>query len=198
MTTAEIIAEFTTLVNVEQEYTLGELKSILSDVYKVKTGKKVAPNKVAKKAEKEPSDDEDVPKKRGRPAKAPKLDANGDVKKKREPSLYNIFIKERRAHYKLTDPELSSKECMLRAAAEWTAKKEAEKEPSDDDATDETTNEMKKEDEEAKKEDEKKTKKVKEVKVKEVKEKKEKKGKKEEVKEYEVKEDEEEKINGEE
>ena len=176
MTTAEIIAEFTTLVNVEQEYTLGELKSILSDVYKVKTGKKVAPNKVAKKAEKEPSDDEDVPKKRGRPAKAPKLDANGDVKKKREPSLYNIFIKERRAHYKLTDPELSSKECMLRAAAEWTAKKEAEKEPSDDetkDANDEVVNEEK----DGEEKEEKKTKKAKEVK-----EKKEKKVKKEEAK----------------
>jgi len=137
MTTAEIITEFTTLVNVEQEYMLGELKSILSDVYKVKTGKKVAPKKVAKKDDKEPSDEDDVPKKRGRPAKAPKLDANGEVKKKREPSLYNIFIKERRAQYKLTDPDLSSKECMLRAAAEWSAKKEAEKQHSDDDAVEE-------------------------------------------------------------
>ena len=134
MTTAEIIAEFTTIVNVEQEYTLSELKNILADVYKVKTGKKVVAKKAVKKAEKEPSDDEDAPKKRGRPAKAPKLDANGEVKKKREPSLYNIFIKERRAHYKLTEPDLSSKECMLRAAAEWTAKKEAEKEPSDNES----------------------------------------------------------------
>jgi len=183
MTTAEIIAEFTTLVNVEQEYTLGELKSILSDVYKVKTGKKVAPKKVAKKAEKEPSDDEDVPKKRGRPAKAPKLDANGEVKKKREPSLYNIFIKERRAHYKITDPELPSKECMLRAAAEWTAKKEAEKHQSDDEtkdvkvqetdeAKDEKKDEAKDEEKDEAKEEEKEEKK--EAK----KEKKEKKGKK--------------------
>ena len=174
MTTAEIITEFTTLVNVEQEYTLGELKSILSDVYKVKTGKKVAPKKVAKKAEKEPSDDEDVPKKRGRPAKAPKLDANGEVKKKREPSLYNIFIKERRAQYKLTDPDLSSKECMLRAAAEWTAKKEAEKQQSDDetkDVKDQETDEEKDEEKDEAKEEEEEAKKEKKEAKKEKKEK---------------------------
>ena len=123
MTTAEIIAEFTDLVNVEQEYTLSELKSILSDIYKVKNGKKVVAKKTAKKDQVVPSDDEEKPKKKGRPAKTPKLDANGDVKKKREPSAYNIFIKEKYAEYKKTDPELSTKEIMLKAAADWSEKK---------------------------------------------------------------------------
>ena len=123
MTTAEIIAEFTELVNVDQEYTLSELKSILSDIYKVKNGKKVVAKKTAKKDQVVPSDDEEKPKKKGRPAKTPKLDANGDVKKKREPSAYNIFIKEKYAEYKKTDPELSTKEIMLKAAADWSQKK---------------------------------------------------------------------------
>ena len=123
MTTAQIIAEFTELVNVEQEYTLSELKSILSDIYKVKNGKKVVAKKTAKKDQVVPSDDEEKPKKKGRPAKTPKLDANGDVKKKREPSAYNIFIKEKYAEYKKSDPELSTKEIMLKAAADWSEKK---------------------------------------------------------------------------
>lgn len=127
MTTTEIIAEFTTLVNTDQEYTLSELKSILSDVYKVKTGKKVAAKKTVKKTDGVPSDEEEIPKKRGRPAKAPKLDANGDVKKKREPSAYNIFIKEKYAEYKQTNPEMTTKDIMLKAATEWSAKKETGK-----------------------------------------------------------------------
>ena len=127
MTTTEIIAEFTTLVNTDQEYTLSELKSILSDVYKVKTGKKVVAKKTVKKTDGVPSDEEEIPKKRGRPAKAPKLDVNGEVKKKREPSAYNIFIKEKYAEYKLTNPEMTTKEIMLKAASEWSAKKEADK-----------------------------------------------------------------------
>lgn len=122
-TTAEIIAEFTELVNVEQEYTLSELKSILSDIYKVKNGKKVVAKKTAKKEQVIPSDDEEKPKKKGRPAKTPKLDANGEAKKKREPSAYNIFIKEKYAEYKKSDPELSTKEIMLKAAADWSEKK---------------------------------------------------------------------------
>ena len=49
MTTAKIIAEFTDLVNVEQEYTLSELKSILSDIYNIKNGKKVVAKKLLAK-----------------------------------------------------------------------------------------------------------------------------------------------------
>ena len=127
MTTVEIITEFTELINVEQEYTLSELKSMLSDIYKTKTGKKVAAKKIAKKADAVPSDEDEKPKKKGRPAKAPKLDANGDVKKKREPSAYNIFIKEKYAEFKQSNPEMTTKEIMLQAAADWSAKKEADK-----------------------------------------------------------------------
>ena len=129
MTTAEIVAEFNTLVITAQDYTLAELKTILSDVYKTKTGKKVTPKKAGKKVEKidipsdAPSDEEEKPKKKGRPAKEPKLNANGEEKKKREPSAYNIFIKEQYAELKLSHPEMSAKEIMLAAAAAWTAKK---------------------------------------------------------------------------
>ena len=128
MTTIEIIEEFNTLINKDQDYTLAEMKTILSDVYKTKNGKKVA-KKAPKKADAEkadPSDDDDneKPKKRGRPAKTPKLNAKGEEKKKREPSAYNIFIKEKYAEYKATNPEMTAKEVMLAAAAAWTASKQ--------------------------------------------------------------------------
>ena len=107
------------------------MKTILSDVYKTKNGKKVvkkAPKKaVVEKADAENEDpsDDDKPKKKGRPAKTPKLNAKGEEKKKREPSAYNIFIKEKYAEYKLSNPEMTAKEVMLAAAAAWTASKQA-------------------------------------------------------------------------
>ena len=70
MTTTEIIAEFNSNINMDQDYTLVELKRILSNAYKEKITQ-------AK---------EENPKKRGRPAKEPKLNTKGEEKKKREPS----------------------------------------------------------------------------------------------------------------
>ena len=122
MTTAEIIAEFNTIIITAQDYTLAEMKSILSDVYKTKTGKPVG-KKTAKVAKNSSDEEDDKPKKKGRPAKAPKLNANGEEKKKREPSAYNIFIKEKYAEYNISHPEMSAKEIMLAAAEDWSAKK---------------------------------------------------------------------------
>ena len=127
MTTVEIIDEFNKIVNLEQEYTLTELKTILGNIYKEKNGKKVAVKKSAAKKEEKcvedaPSDEEKV-KKRGRPAKEPKLNAKGEEKKKREPTAYNIFIKEKYAELKAQYETLNQKEIMLLAAAAWKAKK---------------------------------------------------------------------------
>ena len=134
MTTIEIIEEFNTLIIKDQDYTLAEMKTILSDVYKTKNGKKVV-KKAPKKAENDevPSDD-DKPKKKGRPAKTPKLNAKGEEKKKREPSAYNIFIKEKYAEYKASNPEMTAKEVMLAAAAAWTANKQVVVADADADA----------------------------------------------------------------
>ena len=128
MTTAEIIQEFTTLVNADQDYTLPELKKILGEVYKTKVdgkpAKKVPAKKVpAKKAAKvvdgdeEPSDD-DKPKKKGRPAKV-KLDKDGNIKEKKAPSAYNIFVKSQYAPLKEANPEATAPEIMKLAAALW-------------------------------------------------------------------------------
>ena len=133
MTTATIIQEFTTLVNTDQDYTLPELKKILGDVYKTKVEEKPAkkaPKKTPKKAPKddaEPSDDE-MPKKRGRPAKV-KLDKDGNIKEKKAPSAYNLFIKGQYAALKEGNPTLTAPEIMKMAAGLWrTAEENPKKE----------------------------------------------------------------------
>ena len=104
MTTTEIISEFNKNINLDQDYTLVELKSILSDIYKIK--------KI-----------EEKPKKLGRKAKEPKLNAKGEEKKKREPSEYNLFIKDKYAEFKTMYPTLKAKELMLMASSQWSIKK---------------------------------------------------------------------------
>ena len=118
--TADIVNEFVQLIDNDKEYDLKELKALLSDVYKTKTSKPKAPKvaKVAKtpKVPKSPdasSDDEnDKPKKRGRPAKV-------STKPKREPSAYNKFVKERIEQLKADKTDTPAKDLMKMAAAEW-------------------------------------------------------------------------------
>lgn len=121
MTTVEIMNEFNTIINKEQDYTLTELKTILSDVYNTVNGGK----KIIKKIETEKvdlsGDEDDTLKKKGRPVKSSK--DNGE-KKKREPSAYNIFIKDKYAELKLSNPDMTAKEIMLSAAAAWTTNKQ--------------------------------------------------------------------------
>lgn len=130
MTTVEIMNEFNTLINKEQDYTLTELKTILSDVYKTVNGAKKVVKKIIKKVETEKvetekvdlsGDEDDTLKKKGRPVKSSK--DNGE-KKKREPSAYNIFIKDKYAELKLSNPGMTAKEIMLSAAAAWTTNKQ--------------------------------------------------------------------------
>jgi len=117
--TAEIINEFTQLIDNDKEYDLKELKALLSDVYKTKTAKPKAVKVVKPKASKSPKtsdvssdDEEDKPKKRGRPAKV-------STKPKREPSAYNKFVKERIEQLKVDKSDTPAKDLMKMAAAEW-------------------------------------------------------------------------------
>jgi hypothetical protein len=66
------------------------------------------------------SEDEDAPKKRGRPKKEPKLDKNGVEKAKRKPSSYNNFIKERIESLKKEQTgTVVARVLMVIAASEW-------------------------------------------------------------------------------
>lgn len=49
----------------------------------------------------------------------------GEEKKKREPSAYNLFIKEKMAQIKAKRPELKGKELMKEAIDEWKKTKTA-------------------------------------------------------------------------
>jgi hypothetical protein len=109
-TTTEIVNEFVQLIDTEKEYSLKELKEKLTEVYKTKTAKTA--KKTAKKTEASSSDDEEKPKKRGRPAKV-------SDKPKRAPSAYNKFVKERIEKLKTERPEVAAKDLMRVAASEW-------------------------------------------------------------------------------
>jgi CRISPR/Cas system endoribonuclease Cas6 (RAMP superfamily) len=147
--TTEIINEFVQHIDTEQEYTLNELKKILTETYKTKTIKPVKVVKVVKLVKpvviiEDTDSDDDKPKKRGRPTK-PKLDKNGNVKVKKAPTAYNIFVKQTIEALKKEQPETSAKELMGIAAAKWKALTDEEKanfkaqleQPAHDDSNDE-------------------------------------------------------------
>jgi hypothetical protein len=129
--TSEIINEFVQQIDTDKEYTLKELKTILTDVYNSKSGKKpkakAAPKSPVPVQPAEPSDDdEDKPKKRGRPVK-PKLDKNGNPKVKKAPSAYNIYVKQTIEAMKKDSPETPARELMGMAANKWKALTDDEK-----------------------------------------------------------------------
>ncbi len=105
--TTEIMSEFAQLIDTEKEYSLKELKQMLTEVYKTKTVKKAI-----KKTDTSSSDEDEKPKKRGRPAKV-------SDKPKRAPSAYNKFVKERIEKLKTERPEVAAKDLMRVAASEW-------------------------------------------------------------------------------
>ena len=130
MTTQEIVQEFVSLVDTDIEYSLSEIKNILSGVYKTFKNPSKAPAK--KRVVKKDTDDEDVasgndsPKKRGRPCKI-KLNKDGTVKKKKAPSAYNLFIREKYAELKPLHEDLKAPQIMKIAAAVWKELTEDEK-----------------------------------------------------------------------
>ena len=104
-TTQQIINQFTTNVDTEKEYTRAELGKILTQVYhEITSDKKVKTEKKPKKAKKEKSDDE-------------------EPKKKREPTAYNLFVKEQMPLIKEEFPELSRQDLMREVGRMWNTNK---------------------------------------------------------------------------
>jgi len=134
--TSEILNEFKELIDVNVEYTITELKKILSDVYKSKTvGTKASKTAKTVKVVKTATDsdgfdgsEDDKPKKKGRPMKTPKLDKDGNVKEKRKPTAYNTYIKKRIPELKEQNPSTPAKQFLTTAASEWSSLTKEEKE----------------------------------------------------------------------
>ena len=110
---------FADAIDQDQSYTAAEMKKILADIYKANfpTEKKVRAKKVKS------DDDNEAAVKVGRPAKQPKLKANGEERKKREPSAYNIYYKEQYPIVKMENPTLAAKEILKMVAAKWNQHK---------------------------------------------------------------------------
>lgn len=124
---SEIITEFVNLIDNDKVYDLKELKQIITSVYKTKNN--ASKPTVDKKSVvvDSSSDDEDKPKKLGRPSKAVKTDKNGNIKEKRKPSAYNIFVKKTIEELKKENPSTSAKELMGLAAMKWKELSDDEK-----------------------------------------------------------------------
>ena len=108
--TQKIINEFTTLVDTEKEYTRAELGKMLTEVYRQITSDKT------KKTE-------DKPKKK-KSKKDKDSDEEAEHKKKREPTKYNLFVKEKMSIVKNEFPELSRQDLMKKVGEMWKAHKE--------------------------------------------------------------------------
>tara|TARA_Y100000389_G_scaffold173110_1_gene182066 strand:- start:162 stop:494 length:333 start_codon:yes stop_codon:yes gene_type:complete len=106
------MTEFTNVIDVEKEYSRSEMGKILTQIYhEITKGKKPATDKPKKpRKSKKNSDDEEEP------------------KKKREPTHYNIFVKEQMPLIKEEFPELSRQDLMRKVGELWKMKKESEKE----------------------------------------------------------------------
>ena len=108
--TQKVIKAFTTHVDTEKEYTRAELGKILTAVYhqivfdKPKKTDDDKPKK--KKSKKEKDSDEEV-----------------EPKKKREPTAYNLFVKEQMSIVKEEFPELNRQDLMRKIGEMWKAQK---------------------------------------------------------------------------
>jgi hypothetical protein len=124
--TTEIINDFVELIDTNKDYTLKDLKQILTEVYNTKAGKNMKKADKAPKTTDTDSSDDEKPKKRGRPAKV-KLDKNGDIKVKKAPSAYNIYVKQTIETMKKENPDTPAKELMGFAANKWKLLTQEEK-----------------------------------------------------------------------
>ena len=103
-TTQQIVEEFITLIDTQKMYTRSELGKILTNVYhQISSGKKFAE---PKKKTKQNGDDDTKP------------------KKKREPTAYNLFVKEKMPILKEEFPELSRQDLMKKVGELWKTQKE--------------------------------------------------------------------------
>ena len=100
-TTEQILTTFTSKVDMEKEYTRSELGKMLTEVFKeIREGEK-GEKKAKKKVKKE----------------------EGEEKKKREPTAYNLFVKERMSVVKEENPEMSRQDLMREVGRMWKEKK---------------------------------------------------------------------------
>ena len=105
-TTQQILTTFTSKVDFEKEYTRSELGKMLTEVFKeIREGSK-GEKKTRKKAKKE----------------------EGSEKKKREPTAYNLYVKETMSVVREENPEMSRQDLMREVGRMWKEKKEGEKE----------------------------------------------------------------------
>ena len=105
-TTKQILTTFTSKVDMEKEYTRNELGKMLTEVFNEM--------KEVEKGEK--------PKKK----KAKKTE-DGEEKKKRAPTEYNLFVKDTMGVVKEENPEMSRQDLMREVGRMWKEKKEEEK-----------------------------------------------------------------------
>ena len=103
-TTQQILTTFTSKVDLEKEYTRSELGKMLTEVFKeIREGEK-GEKKVRKKVKREEGSE-----------------------KKREPTAYNQFVKERMSVVREENPEMSRQDLMREVGRLWKEKKEGEK-----------------------------------------------------------------------
>ena len=111
--TQKIINEFTTLVDSDKEYTRAELGKMLTEVYRQIISDK--PKKTDDKSKKKKS------------KKEKDSDEEAEPKKKREPTAYNLFVKEQMSIVKDEFPDLNRQDLMRKVGEMWKAQKEKAK-----------------------------------------------------------------------
>ena len=109
--TQKIINEFSTLVDTEKEYTRNELGKMLTEVYRQITCDK-------------PKKSEEKPKKKSK--KNTDSDEETEPKKKREPTKYNLFVKEQMPLIKEEFPDLNRQDLMRKVGEMWKMSKKDE------------------------------------------------------------------------
>jgi len=106
-TTQQILTTFTTKVDMEKEYTRSELGKMLTEVFKeIREGEKG--EKKVRKTKKVKTEE-------------------GSEKKKREPTAYNLYVKETMSVVKEENPEMSRQDLMREVGRMWKEKKGEEK-----------------------------------------------------------------------
>jgi hypothetical protein len=105
MTTIQkILTTFTSKVDMEKEYTRSELGKMLTEVFKgIREGEKG--EKKVRKTKKVKTEE-------------------GSEKKKREPTAYNLYVKETMSVVKEENPEMSRQDLMREVGRMWKEKKE--------------------------------------------------------------------------
>lgn len=93
--TSRFIDEFVKNIDVTREYSLDEIRKCVGDIYKASK----------------------------KPNKKKILNSDGEVVK-RQPSSYNVFIKNEMAKLKQENPDCDNKEIMKMAAVSWKKSKE--------------------------------------------------------------------------